>query len=81
MPPERPQSISYVPDDLEDISEIVRHAEPVEEVPAKASSDPGPIETVSSSVNITYDADDLEIPGVHAQAGAVLKADSQAGLR
>src|SRR5271165_6066126 len=61
-PPERPHSISYVPDDLEDISEIVRHAEPVEDMSAKASAEVGPIETVSSSVNITYDADDLEIP-------------------
>jgi cell division protein FtsZ len=65
---EQPHSISYVPDDFEDISEIVRHAEPVEEVPAKASS-AGPIETVSSSVNITYDADDLEIPAFMRKRG------------
>ncbi len=66
--PEQPHSISYVPDDFEDISEIVRHAEPVEEVPAKAGS-AGPIETVSSSVNITYDADDLEIPAFMRKRG------------
>jgi cell division protein FtsZ len=68
-PAERPHSISYVPDDLEDISEIVRHAEPVEDVSAKANAEAGPIETVSSSVNITYDADDLEIPAFMRKRG------------
>ncbi len=60
---ERPQPISYVPDDLDDISEIVRHAEPAEDVPTQPTREESPvIETVSSSVNITYDADDLEVP-------------------
>jgi cell division protein FtsZ len=55
QPLERPQSVSYVPDDFEDISEIVRHAEPKEEQPVH-------IETVSSSPDINYNADDLEVP-------------------
>ena len=59
---ERPPSISYVPDDMEDISEIVRHAEPKDEQPV-------PIETVSSSLNINYDADDLEVPAFMRKRG------------
>jgi cell division protein FtsZ len=60
---ERPQPISHLSDDLDDISEIVRHAEPVEDVPAQPlREESSAIETVSSSVNITYDADDLEVP-------------------
>src|SRR5271157_6089252 len=83
---ERPQPISYVPDDLEDISEIVRHAEPIEDIPAQpAREEPGSparagfaragveetpaIETVSSGVNITYDADDLEVPAFMRKRG------------
>jgi len=83
---ERPRPISYVPDDIEDISEIVRHAEPVEDAPAqpvreesgspasagfaRAGVDESPaIETVSSSVNISYDADDLEIPAFMRKRG------------
>jgi len=58
---ERP-AISYVPDDLEDISEIVRHATPKEEEPA-------PIETVTSSPDITYNADDLEVPAFMRKRG------------
>jgi cell division protein FtsZ len=59
---ERPPAISYVPDDLEDISEIVRHAEPKEEQPV-------PIESVSNSPDITYDADDLEVPAFMRKRG------------
>ena len=58
---ERP-SISYVPEDLEDISEVVRHAEPKEEQPI-------PIETVSSSPDINYNADDLEVPAFMRKRG------------
>ena len=58
---ERP-AISYVPDDLEDISEIVRHAAPKEEEPA-------PIETVASSPDINYNADDLEVPAFMRKRG------------
>jgi len=67
---ERPHAISYVPGDIEDISEIVRHAEPVEVTPAQPVRDESPaIETVSSGVNITYDADDLEIPAFMRKRG------------
>jgi len=67
---ERPRPISYVPDDLEDISEIVRHAEPMEDKPAQPVREQSPaIETVSSSVNITYDADDLEVPAFMRKRG------------
>src|SRR5208337_2288393 len=67
---ERPRAISYVPDGVEDISEIVRHAEPVEDAPAQPVREESPaIETVSSSVNISYDADDLEIPAFMRKRG------------
>jgi len=59
---ERAPAISYVPEDLEDISEIVRHAEPKEEQPV-------PMETVSSSPDITYNADDLEVPAFMRKRG------------
>ena len=66
---ERPRTIPYIPDNLDDIdSEIVRHAEPMDEAQIRARAaaagrdEPPTIETVSSSVNITYDSDDLEIP-------------------
>jgi len=66
---ERPQAISYVPD-FEDISEIVRHAEPVEDIPAQPAREEVPaIETVSSGVNITYDTDDLEVPAFMRKRG------------
>jgi cell division protein FtsZ len=67
---ERPLPISYVPDDLEDISEIVRHAEPAEDIPAQpAREESAAIEAVSSGVNITYDADDLEVPAFMRKRG------------
>jgi cell division protein FtsZ len=59
---EHTPSISYVPDDLEDISEIVRHAEPKEEQPV-------PIQTVSSSPDINYNVDDLEVPAFMRKRG------------
>jgi cell division protein FtsZ len=59
---ERQPAISYVPDDMEDISEIVRHAQPKEEQPV-------PIETVSSSPDINYNADDLEVPAFMRKRG------------
>ncbi len=61
--PERSRPIPYVP--LDDIdSEIVRHAEPLEDTLARQKSvpEPMPIDTVSSSVDISYNTDDLEIP-------------------
>ena len=73
---ERPRTIPYIPDNLDDIdSEIVRHAEPMDEaqVQARAAAvgrdEPPTIETVSSSVNISYDADDLEIPAFLRKRG------------
>ncbi len=72
--PERPRVVPYIPDNLDDIdSEIVRHAEPMDEaqIQARAASrnEPPTIETVSSSVDISYDADDLEIPAFLRKRG------------
>ena len=73
---ERPRTVPYIPDNLDDIdSEIVRHAEPMDEaqIQARASTagrnDPPTIETVSSTINISYDADDLEIPAFLRKRG------------
>ena len=53
----------YIPNDLNDVeSEIVRHAEPVEEMLLRQNVVPEPVPTVSSSVDISYNSDDLEIP-------------------
>jgi len=90
---ERPRSVPYIPDSIDDIeleSEVVRHAEPVDEARAAAASytreaestyaslvkgsgataeEPAAIDTVSSSVNISYDSDDLEIPAFLRKRG------------
>jgi len=91
---ERPRSAPYIPDSLDDIeleSEVVRHAEPVDEARAAAATysreaestyatlikgsgshpaeEPAAIDTVSSSVNISYDSDDLEIPAFLRKRG------------
>ncbi len=74
---ERPRAIPYIPDNLDDIdSEIVRHAEPMDEaqIQARAAAaagraEPPSIETVSTSVNISYDTDDLEIPAFLRKRG------------
>ena len=87
---ERPRTVPYIPDPAEDLdleSEIVRHAEPVEDARTAATysreaestyasmikgapmEEPPSIETVSSSVNINYDADDLEIPAFLRKRG------------
>jgi cell division protein FtsZ len=90
---ERPRNAPYIPDSIDDLelgSEVVRHAEPVEEARADASTysreaestyaslikgadavpdEPAAIDTVSSSVNINYDADDLEIPAFLRKRG------------
>ena len=71
-------------------SEVVRHAEPVDEARAAAATysreaestyaslvkgsgapteEPAAIDTVSSSVNISYDSDDLEIPAFLRKRG------------
>jgi cell division protein FtsZ len=66
---ERLRAIPYVPDNLDDIdSEIVRHATPVDDFPdpriaaAADAQQVAAMDTTSSSVEINYDADDLEIP-------------------
>jgi cell division protein FtsZ len=70
-PIERPRPSAYAADNFEEFeSEIVRHAEPVEtgagrafEMKAAAERESVvPIEPVTSSVNIRYDANDLEVP-------------------
>ena len=73
---ERPRPIPYIPDNFDDIdSEIVRHAEPMDEaqIQARAAAagraEPPTIETVSSSINIRYDTDDLEIPAFLRKRG------------
>ncbi len=71
-------AVSYVPevvDDYELGSGVVRHAQPMEEFPkpqepADVARDGMPaIETVSSSLNIKYDSDDLEIPAFLRKRG------------
>src|SRR5271165_1805722 len=94
---ERPRNVPFVPDSVDDLdleSEVVRHAEPVEEARAAAATysreaesnyatlrcnssepeagkfeEPPAIDTVSSSVNISYDANDLEIPAFLRKRG------------
>ncbi len=61
-PQEHPQVMPYNPDDLDVESEIVRHAEPVEEMLLRQNVAAEPVETVSSSVDLNYNSDDLEIP-------------------
>ena len=65
--PERQQPIQYIPEDLDVESEIVRHAEPVEETARRQNA--APMDTVTSSVDIRYDADDLEIPAFLRKRG------------
>ncbi len=71
-------AVSHVPeivDDYELDSGIVRHAAPMEDYPKPPEPPPvkreemPAIETVSSSVNIKYDADDLEIPAFLRKRG------------
>ena len=83
----------YIPDSIDDLdlgSEVVRHAEPVEDARAAAATysreaesiyvslvkgtgatpeEPPSIDTVSNSVNISYDANDLEIPAFLRKRG------------
>jgi len=67
---QRPASVTYTPDSVDDFelgSEVVRHAEPLTEprgnlVEQVEADEPLAIDTVTSSVNITYDQSDLEIP-------------------
>ena len=71
-------AVSFVPevvDDYELGSGVVRHAQPMEEFPKTEEATGIPrdampaIETVSSSVNIRYDSDDLEIPAFLRKRG------------
>jgi cell division protein FtsZ len=73
---DRPRAMPYIPDNLDDVdSEIVRHAEPMDEAQMQARAaaagrdEPPTIDTVSSSVNISYDSDDLEIPAFLRKRG------------
>jgi cell division protein FtsZ len=60
---EHSHPIQYIPDNLDDVdSEIVRHAEPLEQTLLRQNAAPEPVETVSSSLDISYNSDDLEIP-------------------
>jgi len=61
-PQDHQPAISYVSDDLDLESEIVRHAEPVEEMVLRPNAVPESVETVSSGLDINYNSDDLEIP-------------------
>lgn len=55
--------MNYIPDNFDDVdSEIVRHAEPFEQTLQRQAAAAEPMETVSSGVDIQYNADDLEIP-------------------
>jgi cell division protein FtsZ len=68
--PQRQGFTPYVPENLDDIdSEIVRHAEPLEETLQRQKAVPETVETRSSSVEIRYDADDLEIPAFLRKRG------------
>ena len=61
-PQDRAQVLPYVPDNLDDESEIVRHAEPVEDIVLRPSAAAEQVETVASSIDLSYNSDDLEIP-------------------
>jgi cell division protein FtsZ len=73
--PRASTAVSYVPESASDFelgSEIVRHAAPMQDYPkpeAVSREEMPAIETVSSSVNIKYDADDLEIPAFLRKRG------------
>ena len=88
---ERPLNTPFVADSVDDYelgSEVVRHAEPVDDTRDAAATyareaestyasvikgvvheEPPTIETVTSSVNIDYDANDLEIPAFLRKRG------------
>jgi len=80
---ERPVNAAYIPESTDDYelgSEVVRHAQVVEDTaaPTSSGSTPGgtgdpdkplPIDTVTSSVNIDYDANDLEVPAFLRKRG------------
>jgi cell division protein FtsZ len=62
-PPVEHPRVQYIPDNFDDVeSEIVRHAEPLEQTLQRQAAAADPMETVSSGVDIQYNADDLEIP-------------------
>jgi cell division protein FtsZ len=69
LAPEQPR-VQYIPDNFEEFeSEIVRHAEPLEDTVRRQQAGALPMETVSSSVEIQYNADDLEIPAFLRKRG------------
>jgi cell division protein FtsZ len=68
--PEGARGVPYVPDNLDDIdSEIVRHAEPLEETLARQNSSPEPMKTTTSGLDIQYDVHDLEVPAFLRKRG------------
>ena len=86
---ERPVNAAYVPESTDDYelgSEVVRHAQEVEDPRSpgatgappssgataggtETSDEPLPIDTVTTSVNIDYDANDLEVPAFLRKRG------------
>jgi cell division protein FtsZ len=89
---DRPRNVPYTPDSMDHVevgSEVVRHAQPVDEARVAAGNysrdaestyatlikgappleEPMAIDTVTSSVNINYDANDLEIPAFLRKRG------------
>ena len=67
---EATRGVPYVPDNLDDIdSEIVRHAEPLEETLARQNSSPEPMKTTTSGLDIQYDVHDLEVPAFLRKRG------------
>ena len=61
-PHDHQPAMPYISDNLDEESEIVRHAEPMAEMLLRQNLDAEPAETVSTSVDINYNSDDLEIP-------------------
>ena len=86
---ERPVNAAYIPESTDDYelgSEVVRHAQEVEDPRSpgatgappssgataggtETSDEPLPIDTVTTSVNIDYDANDLEVPAFLRKRG------------
>jgi cell division protein FtsZ len=57
------EPLQQVSDDADEIdSGVVRHAEPVEDIVLRQSAAQESVETVTSSIELNYNSDDLEIP-------------------
>ncbi|HZP21791.1 MAG TPA: cell division protein FtsZ [Terriglobales bacterium] len=66
---EHQQLSQYTPTDLDVDSEVVRHGGPLEQTRQRQQGAPEPVETRSSSVDIRYNSDDLEIPAFLRKRG------------